>query len=73
MIIFNRENCKENIYTGETGRTLKHRLVDNRGYVVNKMTKIAHFITPGHTLDNLKITILEDVKVKDSEYRKEIE
>ena len=76
MITCTKEHCKENRYIGETGRTLKHRLADHCGYVRNKMTHIstgAHFNTPGHTLANLKITILEQVKVKDPEYRKERE
>jgi hypothetical protein len=75
MIQCEKENCKKQ-YIGETGRTLKHRLADHRGYVINKMTNKAtgaHFNSPGHSLANLKITILEQVKKSDIQYRKERE
>ena len=57
-------------------RILKHRLADHRGYVNNKITSQAtgaHFTSPGHTLSDLKITILERVKYWNTEYRKERE
>ena len=76
MIYCNKEHCKENRYIGETGRMLRHRLADHRGYVTSKVTSKstgAHFNLPGHSLANMKITILEQVKKKDPEYRKERE
>ena len=32
-----------------------------------------HFNRPGHSIDNITITILEKVKVNDTQYRKERE
>ena len=69
-------NCKESRYVGESGRPLRYRLAEHRGYVVNKMTDTptgAHFNTPGHSLSDMKIIILEQVKVQDQLYRKERE
>ena len=55
---------------------LRARLAEHRGYVVNKTTERAtgaHFNLPGHSLSNMKITVLEQVKLKDESYRKERE
>ena len=75
LIECSKERCTDR-YIGETGRPLKHRLADHRGYVnqerVNYVTG-AHFNQPGHTLSDLKITILERSKKTDSSYRKERE
>ena len=63
-------------YIGETGRPLKYRIADHKGYVNNdKVNYItgAHFNKPGHSLSNLKVTILEKSKTGDSTYRKERE
>ena len=76
MIECNKENCKENRYIGETGRILRHRLADHRGYVVNNTTTIstgAHFNLPVHSLSNMRIIILEQVRKSDISYRKERE
>ena len=51
-------------------------MADHRGYVTNKIVEKAtgaHFNLPGHSLANLTITILEQVKYQDKEYRKERE
>ena len=61
-------------YIGETKRTLKDRLADHQGYIVNTDTTKAtgaHFNLPGHNLSNLKISILEKVKKNCDTYRKE--
>ena len=58
-------------YIGETGRLLRARLAEHRGYVVNKTTERAteaHFNLPGHSLSNKKITVLEKVKIRDESY-----
>ena len=67
LIFCEKERCRENIYIGETGKSLERRLANHRGYVVNNMTDRAtgaHFNLPGHSLADLKITILEQVKKK---------
>ena len=75
MLECNKDNCKER-YIGESKRSLKTRLADHRGYIVNhhvdKATG-AHFNQPGHSLANLRVTILEQVKVNSTSYRKERE
>jgi hypothetical protein len=63
-------------YIGTTGRQLKHRLADHRGYIINQVTSRAtgaHFNLPGHSLAHLKVTILEQTRSNDEEYRKERE
>ena len=74
-IICKKDKCKE-VYIGETKRRLKFRLSDHRGYVVNKLTNTAtghHFNLPGHSLADLSVTIIEEVKKNDTFYRKEQE
>ena len=74
-ILCKKEKCKQ-VYIGETKRSMKHRLADHRGYIVNKHVDKAtgaHYNLPGHSLANLKITILEQVRYNDDAYRKERE
>ena len=76
LISCNKEHCKENKYIGETGRSIKHGLSEHRGYIVNHKTNQAtgyHFNLPGHSLSNMKITGIEQVKNSDILYRKERE
>ena len=76
MIECQKSNCKENRYIGESGRPLKYRLAEHRGYVVNQTTSNAtgaHFNSPGHSLSDMKVLILEQVKIRSAEYRKERE
>ena len=67
--------CKQR-YIGESKRGLKYRLADHRGYVNREYLNTptgAHFNTPGHSLSDLSVTILEQMKNKDDIYRKERE
>ena len=71
----NIENCKKR-YIGESGRELTERLSEHRGYIFNKKLNQAtgeHFNLPGHGLQNLKCTVLEQVKKNCILYRKERE
>ena len=71
----NKEKCKQR-YIGETGRMFRFCLADHRGYIINKVESQPaglHFNLPGHSLDNMKATILEQVKYNNEEYRKERE
>ena len=74
MIECKKDNCNMR-YIGETKRILKFRLADHRGYVNNGDDTATgeHFNLPGHSLSDLSITILEQVKRKDTLYRKERE
>ena len=63
-------------YVGTTGRQLKHRVAEHRGYINNQVLSKAtgsHFNLPGHSLANFKVTILEQTKSKDTLYRLERE
>ena len=63
-------------YIGETGRMLKARLSDHRGYINNQVVSVTtgdHFNLPGHSLAHMKIQILEQVKYNNEQYRKERE
>ena len=69
------DGCKKR-YIGHTGRLLKFRLSDHRGYITNKVVSQAtgaHFNLPGHSLADLRITILEQVKKSNRDYRRERE
>ena len=74
-IVCSKDSCKE-VYIGETKRQLKFRLSDHRGYIVNKNTNTAtghHFNLPGHSLADLSVIVIEQVKKNDTLYRKERE
>ena len=63
-------------FFGETGRIMKHWLAEHRGYVNNQVLSVStgeHFNMPGHSLANIKVTLLEPVKPNDIMYRKEKE
>ena len=75
IIECDKEGCREK-YIGETKRTLRFRLAEHRGYVVNKHTDKAtgaHFNSPGHSEANLKISVIDQVKKHSDLYRKERE
>ena len=71
LIECNKDTCKER-YIGQSKRKLSTRLADHRGYVtnlvINKPTGF-HFNLPGHSLANLTITVLEQSKFNNEEYR----
>ena len=73
-IVCKKETCKQ-IYLGETKRTLKSRLAEHRGYVANNDTTATgqHFNSPGHSIADLSITVIEQVKKNNLLYRKERE
>ena len=75
LIECKKDNCSMK-YVGETRRILKFRLAEHRGYVTNQDFSTAtgnHFNSPGHSLSDLTITVLEKVKSSDDLYRKERE
>ena len=72
MIECGKGNCKKR-YIGETKRMLKYRMADYRGYVSSEDMSTAtgaHFNSPGHSLSDMKVTIIEQVKKMDDTYRK---
>ena len=55
---------------------LKHRIADHRGYIFNQVTSKAtgaHWNLPGHSLAQMKFTVLEQVKYNSEPYRRERE
>ena len=75
LIECNKENCRQR-YVGQSKLPLKVRLSEHRGYITNQVYSQptgAHFNLPGHSLANLTIMILEQVKINDEEYRKQRE
>ena len=63
-------------YVGETDRRLKDRFCEHKSYVTSKKLDQAtghHFNTKGHSVSDMRITILEQVQNKDPFYRKERE
>ena len=75
MITCEKENCHHK-YIGETGRILKPRIADHRGYILNQVQSRAtgvHFNLRGHSLANMKFTVIEQVKYNNEAYWKERE
>ena len=75
IIKCNKDNCQE-YYIGETGNELRKRITQHRGYVNNKETKKAtgfHFNLPGHSITDMKVTILEKIRYTSEAYRKKRE
>ena len=76
ILICKKEKCKEKYYIGETKNMIRFRLSQHRGYIVNKKLNTAtgeHFNLPGHSVSDLSMTILEQVKKNDTSYRRERE
>ena len=63
-------------YIGETKQIMKFWIADYRGYISSQdetKAKGQHFNSPGHSLSDLTITILEKVRSNDDLQRKERE
>ena len=74
LIECQKEKCKQR-YIGETNRDIRSRIAEHRGYINNQHTKATgeHFNLPGHSVNDMRFTILEKVKYDDMAYRKERE
>ena len=74
-IFCNKDNCSE-VYIGETKRMLHFRVAEHRGYVSKGETDKptgAHFTMPGHSLADLRVSVIEHTRGRGREYRKERE
>ena len=63
-------------YIGETERSLQERFSEHKQYVTSRQKSKAtglHFNLPGHSVSDMKVTILEKVHSQDPLVRKEIE
>ena len=75
LIECNISKCKRP-YIGETDRDLKSRICEHIGYIKTKKIDKAtgsHFNYPGHSLSNMTVIILETIKNKNTQYRKQRE
>ena len=68
-------NCKkcENQYIGETDRSLQDRFSEHRGYVNRKILNKStgeHFNSPGHSMADMTVTLLEKIYNSDPQFRK---
>ena len=60
------------VYKGEIKRLLKFRLSEHKGYVTNHDTSTAtyrHFNSSGHTLTDLSITVIKQIRKNYTLYR----
>ena len=81
VLICTKEKCKQKeknqqLYIGETERTLEERICEHIGYINTKnMSQPAgqHFNQAGHSKAGMKVAILEKIFKQDQEYRKERE
>ena len=75
MIYCLKENCQKR-YIGFSTREFKHRIYEHLGYARNKILSKAtgdHFNLPGHSISDMKFTIIEKVKSQDPLYGRERE
>ena len=71
----NKTNCNAK-YIRKTGRIVKFRLEERRGYITKKdesQPTGIYFNLPGHSLANFKVTVIEQVIYDEEEYHKEWE
>ena len=66
--------CKFVEYIGETGARLKDRFSQHLGYIRcaehDKFPTGEHFNLPGHTENNMKVSVIEKCRIESSNYRK---
>ena len=75
LIHCDKENCLRQ-YIGVTQQEFRERIYQHIGYVRNKQVNKAtgeHFNLPGHSMHNMKFTMLEQVKSPDPLYGRERE
>ena len=75
-VVVKKINEKFEQYIGETERSLKERLGEHKTYIKSEKLNEAtgeHFNKPGHSIEHLKVTVLEQIKQSDTLYRKERE
>ena len=75
LIECNKQSCMER-YIGQSFRPLKKRLSEHKGYINSIFPTQAtgeHFNLPGHSMNNVTVTIIEKVKKNNECYRRERE
>ena len=63
--------CPKAIYIGETSNSIRQRMNGHRSDIKHNRNKpvAEHFNKPDHTLDNLKLTVIKEVKGKTKQQR----
>ena len=75
MIQCQKDKCGEK-YIGQTERIMKFWIADHISYISNQVIARgtgAHFNLPGHSLADMKYTVIEQVRYNNESYRKERE
>ena len=73
MIQCTKEICQQRSI-GESERTLHDRISEHVGYIRTNRESTGHnFNEPGHSLSDMKVSIIEKVNSQDRLYRKERE
>lgn len=75
IILFFILKCDKQ-YIGETNKTLNQRFQQHKGYVNNKKLDKAtgaHFNLPGHSVSDMRISVVEKIYNQDNFFRKERE
>ena len=73
LLICKKDSCKEKFYIGETKNILKFLIDQHRGYINNEnktQQQRDHYNSPGHSVSDLSVTILEKVRKNYALYRK---
>lgn len=66
------DRCHGKQYVGETGQTVRKRFYGHRHAVRNNVDTLVarHFRSPGHSLADLRVTVIERVRVNDVDIRR---
>jgi hypothetical protein len=76
VITCDRRECKYTQYVGETGKQLKERFkqhldcVRSQNENLNKTAVGEHFNLPGHSVANMKVSVIENCRQESAMYRK---
>lgn len=76
VITCDKKECKHKQYIGETGKQLKERFkqhldcVRSQNENLNKTAVAEHFNLPGHSVANMKVSVIENCKQESTMYRK---
>ena len=66
MIKCTKNGCKENIYIGESERSMKERIQEHIQYIKSENKSQAtgyHFNQPGHSLHDMEVTGIEKYEI----------
>ena len=67
--------CNKVQYVGETGQTIKRRFYNHTYNIRHKIDTLVskHFVEPEHSISDMTCTIIEQVKIDNTDYRKQRE